>query len=107
MIADHHVGQGDLEPSIGTTLKDENDIAINLTGYTVAFRMRLVDKSRPAFVGTAVVVNATTGEVRHDRVPGETDVPGLYEVEWPATKLGRQETFSNNNKSALWIAPKV
>lgn len=110
MKADFHVGQGDLAPSLETPLYDENDEALDLTNYdsTAGFRMRLVDKSRPAIETTATVdLTQTPHVVRHYWSPGETDVPGLYLVEAVGTKNGRPETFSNNNKSTLWIAPRV
>lgn len=112
MISDHHVGQGDLSPSIVATLKDETGAPLPLDGYdSITFRMRLMDKSRPAIVGGAAMVATVdgggVGDVQHDWASGETEVPGLYEVEWRGVKAGRPETFSNNNKSTLWIAPRV
>lgn len=110
MIADFHVGQGDDSPSIEAGLLDENGDPIDGTGVSsVRFRARLMDKSRPAITGTAVVVTESPLTVRYDWPvgAGQTAVPGLYEVEWVDTTGGRTETFSNNNKSTLWIAPRV
>jgi len=110
MIADFYVGQGDLSPSPETPLRDENKVPLDLSDYdpTVVFRMHLLDRSRPAIVTTALIdLSVTPHVVRHDWHVGETDVPGLYQIEWTPTKNGRPETFANNNKSTLWIAPKA
>lgn len=114
MIADFYVAQGSLSPSVQDVLLDENKAPLDVTGMdSVVFRMRLLDRSRPAITGTAVVIDPTgadatlKGAVRYDWLAGQTEVPGLYQVEWLTSTAGAPETIANNVKSTLWIAPRV
>lgn len=93
MTPDFSLVQGDRAPSITATLTDATGAAVNLTGGTVTFKMRILDESRPAITGVATIVNAATGAVRYDWASGDTDTPGVYLASWTLTLAGKPQTF--------------
>lgn len=114
MIADFYIGQGDLSPSIVEILEDENGNPVpQADSDGVRVRMRLVDKTRPAIEGPAFWQDPTgtdptlLGVAQHDWQPGETDVPGLYELQWLTSTAGIPETYSNNKVTTVYVHPKV
>jgi len=101
------IKQSDTSPSIQAVLQDSNSTAINLTGATVNFRMKLLG-------GTALlneemtVVEPLTGLVRYDWQDGDTSVAGTYFAEFEVTYSDLSvETFPNTGNIAIVITPEL
>jgi hypothetical protein len=96
-MADFTLKAGDLEPAIGAQLLDANKLPIDLTGKTVAFRMRL--KSGVAGVykvsSSATITTAASGLVAYSWTGTDTDTAGLYVAEFIVTAAGRPMTVPN------------
>lgn len=78
--------QGNTSPSITDTIR-VNDAAHDLSGQTVAFRMRPLSADTLKVDAAAVVLNQTTnkGGVRYDWSAADTDTPGQYVAWWHVT----------------------
>lgn len=88
--------QGDRLPALRMQLTDSNGAAINLTGATVAFRMRSSSGTNVTLTGEATVVSAATGEVQFAWGDGDTDTVGSYVAEWVADYSGSTLTVPTN-----------
>jgi len=82
------VKQGDLFPTVVTTVKDETGAVVNLTGATaIKFSMR---KSRDP---TSIKINQASGagidlpngKIGYTWTGTDTDTPGTYEAEFRVT----------------------
>lgn len=106
--------QGDTKPLVAT-LKDVNG-AIDLTSCTALFRM----KSKTTGVGHAPISAAceilqgldgngriiNKGKLRYVWAAGETDLPGVYGIEFTVTfPDGKKRTFPNDRLVTLEIEP--
>lgn len=80
-MTDFSIPKGDLLPILTATLSDANG-AINLTGATVKFQMRLPGSSTlKVDAAAAIVGSATLGQVSYTWVGTNTDTRGLY-IAW-------------------------
>jgi hypothetical protein len=79
-MSDFQLPKGALLPLLTATLSDDNG-AINLTGATVKFQMRLPGSSTLKVDAAAAVTNAAAGQVTYTWVTADTDTIGLY-VGW-------------------------
>lgn len=81
---------GDRNPSITETITVDG-APVDLTGASVAFKMRAIDVATPLKVsGSANIVGApTNGNVRYDWLAGDLDTEGLYIVWWEVTISGK------------------
>lgn len=87
------VAVGSLKPSILDTIYVDGQL-LDLTGYTVKFRMRPVLSSALLVDADAVVVQSGSGSgiqnqgsVRYDWQPGDTDTLGDYRAWWHVVDL--------------------
>ena len=77
-MADFVIPQDTLLPILTATLSDANG-ALDLTGGTVKFQMRLPGTSVLKVDGNAAVVGAAAnGQVSYTWAGADTDTPGLY-----------------------------
>jgi hypothetical protein len=76
--------KGDRSPSITDTIK-VNNVAFDLTGSTVKFKMRLANSSTLKVNTAAVVVLASAGTVRYDWASIDVDTVGIYVCWWEVT----------------------
>lgn len=83
-----YMKQGDRLPALRMQLLDSAGAVIDLTGATVAFRMRSVGGSLVSLTGTASVVSAAAGQVQFAWGAGDTDTVGGYQAEWACTFAG-------------------
>lgn len=80
-----------------STLKS-GGVAVNLTGSTVRFLLRLVDSPNTAYSYSATIVNAAAGTVRYTSDSNFTRVTGKYRQEWEVTTSGGSvSTYLNSD----------
>lgn len=109
-FSDFVIKQGDLLPVIEATLTDADGNPVDLSGATVRFVMRQVDADVATVNGNAVPDPdqvANRGVVRYPWLDGDTDVPGVYRVDWPGAFATKQETFPNSNYLVVKILPAL
>lgn len=83
---DFTVMQGDRLPLLYATLSDDEGGVINLTGCTVAFRMKAEsDRITKVVAGACVVDVAATGDVHYAWAALDTDTPGIYRAHFRVT----------------------
>ena len=80
-MADATFVQGDTQPSLYGTLT-VSGTALDLTGATVKFQMRLANDYRYLVDAAAAVVSPTAGTVRYDWSDGDLATPGDYIARW-------------------------
>jgi len=88
-----YIKQNDRRPPASQTLK-RGDTVVDLTEATgVTFKMR--EQGRKELkVNTAGMLISNDGEVRYNWQSGDTDTPGMFEVEWEVIwNDGTTETF--------------
>jgi hypothetical protein len=109
------IKQGDTKPLVATLTDAKGPV--NLAGCSVQFRM----KSRVAGQGHAPIAGACTvlqyvdvdsgrikerGQVQYDWGVGQTDVPGLYGLEFDVTfPDATTQTFPNDRTTTFEIQP--
>jgi uncharacterized protein YaiE (UPF0345 family) len=101
-VADFHLKQGDLLPKIRSTLTYSDGTAVDLTGGSVVFRMRLRGASTPKVEANATIVTAASGIVEYTWTGTDTNAAGEYEAEWVVTLSG--STFTVPNDKYLHIS---
>lgn len=96
---DFIIKRNDRQPTMTATLKDADGNAVDLTGATVLFKLRLVGSTTLKVSATAVVdpdqVN-NKGKVSYAWAAVDTDAAGIYEAEFQATISGLIQTFPNS-----------
>ena len=86
-MSDLNFTQGDNQPSIFGTLA-VNGTAVDLTGATVKFQMRLATDRRFLVDASAVIVNPAAGAVRYDLADGDMATAGECVARWQVTFPG-------------------
>lgn len=82
---DFTIKAGNTAPSLSATLQDAAGVAVDITGATVAFRMKPMTGGGAIISHAAVVVSAVAGTVRYDWQTGDTATPGYYQAEFRTT----------------------
>ena len=107
-MPDFFVKRGDLLPKLKAVLRDATGAAINLTGTTVTFRMRLVGSSGPAKVErSASITSATGGEVEFTWQPADTDTVGVFFAEWIVNFGTSKQTHPNNGYITVEVVERL
>ena len=105
MPSHFYIKQNDTRPAIAANLTDANAAAVNLTGATVKFSMR-VDPAGTVKVNaaTATIDDAEAGQVSYNWTASDTNTADDYEAEFQVTFAGGAvQTFPGRN----WIAVHV
>lgn len=102
---DFVIKQGDREPYIETTLRDQHGNPINLGGgRTVRFRMWPYGYGDVVVDAPADIIAQAGGRARYAWQEGDTDSPGLFEAEWLVTNLdGSVETYPNGGHNVIQV----
>lgn len=104
-MADFSIKRGDRLPKLRATLLDADDAAINLTGCTVAFRIRSVATGVTADHAGAIV-DAAAGIVEHT-FGTEADTVGLLQAEVIVTFPGGQQTIPSRGVITIEVVPSL
>ena len=102
-MADFHIKKGDLRPTLRITVKDGNNDAVNLTGATVTFRMKLKGASAYKVNSAATLVDAPNGVVEYLWSGTDTDTAGIYFAEFRIVLSGAQQTSPNDRHLEVQI----
>ena len=105
MPSHFYIKKDDTRPAIIANLTDANDAAVNLTGASVKFNMR-VDPAGSVKInlGTAIIEDAEAGQVSYPWTSSDTDTADDFEAEFQVTFAGGAvQTFPGRN----WIAVHV
>jgi hypothetical protein len=105
MPSHFYIKENDTRPAITANLTDANDAAVNLTGASVKFNMR-VDPAGAVKInlGTAIIEDAEAGQVSYPWTTSDTDTPDDFEAEFQVTFAGGAvQTFPGRN----WIAVHI
>jgi hypothetical protein len=103
-----YIKQNDTSPAMLATLQDANGNAVNLTGSSVRFHMRLIGKSTVVVDETATIVTALSGVVRYDWSENDTEKKGSYQAEFEVTYADASiETFPNDGYISVVIIDDV
>ena len=97
MAAHFTIKQGDTSPALSVQFKWDDSV-VDLTDATVKMYMGLYDESSLLIDGaTCTITDAENGEIEYAWQTGDTDVVGLYEVEFVVTfSDGTIQTFPND-----------
>ena len=103
-----NIKQDDTQPAMKVRLKDSAGNPANLTGASVQAAIQHYSKPVIKFLRSAYVADASTGEVWLIWQPEETQVTGLYRVEFRVTyQDGTQETFPNSGYLLVNILERI
>ena len=108
MAIDFYIKQADTLPKIKATLKDSTGAAINLSGGSVAFRMRRKGTTGAPVVDAAgVITGAATGQVEYQWTAANTATVGTYDAEWVVTLGADKETVPNNGHITVQVVDNL
>ena len=103
-----NIKQDDTQPAMRVRLKDSAGNPVNLTGATVRVAIQHYSKPVIKFLRSAYAADASTGEVWLIWQPEETQVTGLYRIEFRvAYQDGNRETFPNGGYLLVNILERI
>lgn len=103
-----NIKQDDTQPAMKVRLKDASGNPVCLTGATVQVAIQHYSKPVIKFLRSAYVADASTGEVWLIWLPEETQVTGLYRIEFRVTyQDGNRETFPNDGYLLVNILERI
>ena len=90
--------QNDTKPALVASLTDANDQAVNLTGATVVFNMRVEPAgATKVSAAAATVLDSEAGEVSYSWSAANTDTADDFEAEFQVTYADSSiQTFPND-----------
>lgn len=103
-----NIKQDDTQPAMKARLKDAAGNPVNLTGATVQVAIQHYSKPTIKFFRDAYIANAATGVVWLVWQAEETQVTGLYRIEFRVTYPdGNRETFPNDGYLMVNILERI
>lgn len=103
-----NIKQDDTQPAMKVRLKDSAGNPVNLTGASVQVAIQHYSKPVIKFLRSAYVADASTGEIWLIWQPEETQVTGLYRIEFRVTyQDGNRETFPNDGYLIVNILERI
>lgn len=104
MASTFAIKRNDRREPIERTLKGSNGLAVDLTGATVKFLMRLHGSAVLKVNAAATVVSAVGGQVRYSWTAADTDTAGVYDAEFEVTFSDTtKQTFPNAEPIAVMV----
>ena len=102
------IKQDDTQPAMKVRLKDSAGNPANLTGASVQVAIQHYSQPAIKFNRDAYIADAVTGEVWLIWQPEETQVTGLYRIEFRVTyQDGNRETFPNDGYLMVNILERI
>jgi len=84
-VASFFIKQDDTAPALQYTIKDEDEVAIDVSGSTVKFYMQDEHGVTKIDAGTVTLVDAANGVVSYAWAAPDTDTAGIYYAEFVVT----------------------
>lgn len=110
MIPDFSIKRGSRGPILEAELLDSRGEPVDLsTAETVSLRMTSANGKRVAVAaGVCAVVSASEGKISYTWADGDTNhTPGLYHVEFTATRAGVPERVPSRGFFVVEITPNL
>jgi hypothetical protein len=111
---DFTIGQGDTASILTDTLEDQDGNPVDISGATVAFKMRKLDATTPTVNAAASNkqngdgTDGSKGKVSYTWGNVDTAVPGSYVGQWVVTySSGKVQTFPNWTYISILITGKL
>lgn len=99
-----YIKRNDTSPAILAQLVDGNDDPVLLTGATIRFHMKSVQKSTFILDEAASIDDEDNSIVRYDWDASDTEASGVYRAEFEVTYAdGSIETFPNDGYISVII----
>src|SRR3954468_23592335 len=77
-----YMKKGDTRPAVTATIKNADGSAVDLTGATLRFVMKIDGGTTAKVDASATVLVANLGTVKYQWISGDTDTVGTYKAEW-------------------------
>jgi hypothetical protein len=103
-----YIKQNDTKPIISATLINGDGSVANLTGASVAFKMRKFGETASTVDSAATIASAANGEVTYSWIASNTTTVGSYEGEFQVTYAdGGIQTFPNSRYIEIEIVDDI
>ena len=103
-----YIKQNDTKPIISATLINVDGSVANLTGASIAFKMRKSGETSSTVDSSATIASASTGEVAYSWIASNTQTVGSYEGEFQVTYAdGGIQTFPNSRYIEIEIVDDI
>lgn len=108
MMVDYTITQNDTYPPIRGVCKDEDGVAVDLTGATVKFIMQPTNDETDTVNASAAVEDAPNGVVSYSWQAGDTATEGIYYAEFEVTHSGGGiETFPRESPLSIRVRAEL
>ena len=103
-----YIKQNDTVPSLRAALQNGSGDAVDITGATCQFHMRVLGQTTVTVDASAQIIDEETGIVQYNWVADDTDTIGSYQAEFEVTYPdGTVETFPNNGYIRVEITDDI
>ena len=102
------IKQNDTSPILQANLKDGNNAAVDVSGASIAFKMRPVSSSVATVNSAAAIIDGPAGSVKYEWQGSDTATAGSYFAEFQVTfSGGKIETFPNGDYIQITILDDI
>ena len=103
-----YIKQNDTVPSLRAALQNGSGDAVDITGATCQFHMRVLGQTAVTVDASAQIIDEETGIVQYNWIAADTDTVGSYQAEFEVTYPdGTVETFPNNGYIRVEITDDI